>query len=223
MIKGDAVLISEMTPSRGEERSFNRWYEKDAMPGNLASIPGLLSAMRYKSKAGPHYLAIYELASRAVADSEEYRRRISSPDAAIGEMTDRLSGRTSYLATEASVAIQPDGRRNPLDARVILCMFFNVPMERAGAFDHWFDSEYAPILLECGDWLMARQLDVIDWDPEPYSHIILHYLHSEAALKSGAFSQAGEAEAYRRLAAEQWFTPLSVTYHRRKKRVFKTA
>ncbi len=66
MIKGKAVLFSEMTPPAGEERSYNTWYEKNYMPDNVAGIAGVLSAMRYKSKAGPHYLAIYELESEAV-------------------------------------------------------------------------------------------------------------------------------------------------------------
>jgi hypothetical protein len=124
-----------------------------------------------------------------------------------------VSGVTRYVAAEAAYTARDGTIWEMLDAAVVRCLFFNVPMERAGAFEDWFDREHAPMLRQCDGWLMTRRLDVVAWDPEPYSHLILHYLNHEAALTQAAAT--GRAAVF---AAEPWFTPLSVVYHRRGKR-----
>ena len=91
-----------------------------------------------------------------------------------------------------------------------------------GNFEDWYDSEQMPILLEDADWLMVRRLDIVQWDPEPHTHLILHYLNDERALVGEAIKRARATEWARRLAAETWFTPLPVTYHRRNKRFLKS-
>ena len=216
-MKGKAVLFSEATPPKGGDRAFNALCDNYYTPDQLNRVPGVLSAMRYKSKAGPHYLSVYELDSPDVLNSEEYRQQISNTDDETRAKLDSVSGFTRYVAAEASVIANEHARTEALDAKVVFCVFFNVPMERTGAFEDWFDSEHAPMLLQCEDWLMVRRLDVVAWEPEPYSHMILHYLNHEAALAQADATGRGGG-----FAAEPWFTPLTVAYHRRGKRFVKS-
>ncbi len=216
-MKGKAVLFSEMTPPAEAERAFTAWCDDHYTPDQVDRVPGILSAMHYKSMTGPHYLSIYELESAAALDGAEYRRHESAADHEIRQMFDAVSGVTRYVAAEAACTARDGAASEPLDAGVVNCVFFNVPMERAGAFEDWFDREHAPMLLECDDWLMTRRLDVVAWDPEPYSHMILHYLNHEAALAKANATGRG-----RSFAAEPWFTPLTVVYHRRRKRFVKS-
>ncbi len=209
-MKGKAVLFSEMTPPAEAERAFNAWCDDHYTPDQVDRVPGIVSAMRYGSKAGPHYLSIYEIESPAALEHAENRMIESAADR---EMLDAMSGVTRYVAAEAACTARDGAASQALDAEVVRCVFFNVPMERAGAFEDWFDREHAPMLPECDDWLMTRRLDVVAWDPEPYSHLILHYLNHEAALAQA--DATGRAAVF---AAEPWFTPLSVVYHRRGKR-----
>ncbi len=213
-MKGKAVLFSEMTPPAEAARAFNAWCDEHYTPDRVNCAPGSLSAMHYESKAGPHYLSICELESPAALDGAEYRSHEST---AAREMLDAVSGVTRYVAAEAACTARDGTIWEVLDAAVVRCLFFNVPMERAGAFEDWFDREYAPVLPECDDWLMTRRLDVVAWEPEPYSHMILHYLNHEAAL-----AQADAAGRGSGFAAEPWFTPLTVAYHRRGKRFVKS-
>ena len=73
--KGRAILFSEMTPPDGQEHNFNGWYDEHHTPSHVTGVPGFLSAMRYKSDSGPHYLAIYELDSPKALEHEEYKKR----------------------------------------------------------------------------------------------------------------------------------------------------
>lgn len=85
-------------------------------------------------------------------------------------------------------------------------------MESCAAFEQWFDAEHAPMVLECPGWAAARRLDVLDWEPDPASHMILHYLHDAGALQSDEAVAARATEQYNLLSAQPWFTPPAVTY-----------
>lgn len=221
-MKGKAVLFSEMTPPAEGARAFNAWRDDHYTPDRVNRVPGILSAMHYESKAGPHYLSICELESPAALDGAEYRMLEAAADQENRQMLDAVSGVTRYVAAEAACTARDGTIWEMLDAAVVRCLFFNVPMERAGAFADWFDRAYAPMLPECDDWLMTRRLDVVAWEPEPYSQMILHYLNHEAALDTAALARADAAGRGGGFAAEPWFTPLTVAYHRRGKRFLKT-
>ena len=219
-MKGDAVLFSEMTPPEGGEDAFNHWYDNHHTPSHVNGVPGFLSAMRYRSAAGAHYLAVYELAGVEVLDSEEYRARKLTPDGPTRDMLQSVSGFTRMIGAER-FSINRDDATDALDAPVIFCVFLSVPMERAGEYEDWFDTEHAPLLLGSAQWLMVRRFDVVAADPAPATHMFLHYLGDAAVLDSDTVRQARSTERYAKLAAEPWFQPLFVTYHRRNARFLK--
>lgn len=71
--EGRALLLVMMDVDPEHEAEFNRWYEREHIPERMA-IPGFLSARRYRAIEGePKYLALYELESPDVLDSEAYR------------------------------------------------------------------------------------------------------------------------------------------------------
>ena len=222
MVKGNTVLFSEMTPPDGAEDAFNDWYDGHHSPSHVQGVPGFISAMRYRSKLGPHYLAVYELTGPEALEHEEYKKRKLTPDDPTYEMLQSVSGFTRYIANEAFIGERDDTPVMPLDAPVVLCLLFTVPMEARGNFEEWYDTEHIPILLEDPDWLMVRRFDVIESDPEPHTHLMLHYLNHERALEGEAIKRARSTEWRARLAAEPWFAPMPVTYHRRNKRFLKS-
>ena len=221
-IKGNAVLFSEMTLPEGREDAVNDWFDNQHMPAVLAGVPGILSAMRYRSVDGPYYLSVYELDQPDTPDSAAFREHGPTPDAVAGAVLDSVSGFTRYTCAEVAFAARADQPAEPLDAAVVFCVFFTVPFEREAAFGDWLDSEHIPAVLECPDWLMARRFDVMDWDPERHTHMILHYLNNLSALDSEAIRAASASDRYMRLAAEPWFDPRRVTYHRRGRRFLKS-
>ena len=221
-LKGNAILFSEMTPPDGAEDAFNDWYDNHHTPNHVEGVPGFISAMRYRSPAGPHYLAVYELDGVDTLASEEYRSRKFTPDEPTRRMLEAVTGFTRFIAQEAFSHSRSENALAPLDAPAILCVFYSVPQEREGEFAEWFDREHAPILLTDPAWLMTRRLEIVDFDPERYTHLVLHYLADERALSGEIMARARATKWARKLMAEPWHRPHSVVYHRRGQRFIKT-
>ncbi len=221
--KGNTVLFSEMTPPDGGEDGFNDWYDTHHTPSHVEGVPGFLSAQRYRSPHGPHYLAAYELDSPATLEHEEYRKRKLTPDAATKAMLDNVSGFTRYIANEMSVQAKDGLDEDPIDAAVVIAVFFMAPPERWPEFVRWYETEHTPMLLRNPAWLMVRHLEIHDHDPDPYSHLMMHYVRDASVLDSAELACARKTPWRTKLAAEDWFTPLAVTYQKRGTRFLKHA
>ena len=69
---GLLLVMIDIEPEFEEE--FNRWYNEEHLPERLA-CPGFLSGRRFVSVEGaPKYLALYDLESPDVLQSEAYRK-----------------------------------------------------------------------------------------------------------------------------------------------------
>jgi hypothetical protein len=88
----NGFLLVLMQPPENIEEEFNAWYDSEHVPERLA-VPGVLTAIRFSSisAATPKYLAMYDLESESVLESDAYRRVAgdnSSP------WTRRVTGKT---------------------------------------------------------------------------------------------------------------------------------
>lgn len=76
-----ALLLVMMEPEPTFVPLLNRWYREEHFAERL-SIPGFLGGRRFEAVEGsPRYLALYDLESLDVLDSEAYRT-ISDPPSA---------------------------------------------------------------------------------------------------------------------------------------------
>jgi hypothetical protein len=74
---GLLLVMMEVQPEFEEE--FNRWYNEEHLPERL-NCPGFLSARRFRIVEGqPKYLALYDLESPDVLQSEAYLK-LRNPD-----------------------------------------------------------------------------------------------------------------------------------------------
>jgi hypothetical protein len=65
-------LVRAEFADHGEEDRWNRWYEAEHIP-ELMSVPGFLSATRFKELGHPHrYLAAYEISGPEVFTEPRY-------------------------------------------------------------------------------------------------------------------------------------------------------
>ena len=220
--KGNAVLFSEMTPPAGREDEFNDWYDSHHSPSHVQGVPGFISAMRYQAPTGPHFLAIYELTGPEALDHEEYKKRKLTPDNPTYQMLKSVSGFTRYIAKERFTLGGNDDPSEPLDSAVIFCALLTVPRGARVEFEDWFDEEHAPMLQQNAGWLFSRRLEIIEQDPEPRTHLIIHYLKDLQALDVPERAAASNTEWRNKLALENWFNPTVATYLRRNKRFLKS-
>lgn len=72
------LLLVGMTPAAAVETEFNAWYDTEHVPA-LARVPGVLSALRYRTAAGnPKYVALYHLTSPDVVETPEWKQASGS-------------------------------------------------------------------------------------------------------------------------------------------------
>ena len=77
--RGTGLLMVWCDVPADKEAEFNRWYNEEHLAERL-SVPGFLGAARYEAvKGGPKHLAVYELESPAVMESEAYKKVSSNP------------------------------------------------------------------------------------------------------------------------------------------------
>lgn len=77
--RGTGLLMVWIDMPAAMEDEFNRWYNEEHL-ADVLSLPGVLSAARYEAtRSGPKHLAIYELESPEVWDSDALKNRQHTP------------------------------------------------------------------------------------------------------------------------------------------------
>ena len=73
--KGTALMMVGADIPADKEDDFNRWYNEEHLK-ELVSVPGILNAARYEAvRSGPKHLAVYELESPAVIETDAFKNR----------------------------------------------------------------------------------------------------------------------------------------------------
>ena len=62
------------------------------------------------------------------------------------------------------------------------------------------------MLLKCPEWKAVRRFEITDGEPQPWTHLALHYLSDvEAALSSTEREAASNTDWRKKLMQEAWF------------------
>ena len=105
--KGKGLLLVMMDIDPEHEEEFNRWYNEEHVPERL-SIPGFISGRRFRAVEGsPKYLALYELESPEVLNTQAYRHWLGEGRT---EWTKRMSPRFKNFVRNVYVQIYPEER-----------------------------------------------------------------------------------------------------------------
>jgi hypothetical protein len=212
-LKGATVLFSEMSPDMDWEDDFNHWYDTHLIPVRMG-VPGFVSAQRYCDTDRPNYLGLFEITAPEVLESEEYEKVKSQPNAQTAWMLSNTLDYARYLGTEISDQMREGAGEDSLDAPVLYAVFFSVPDDRVEEFNKWYNEEHVPMLLKCPQWQRIRRFDVFEADPQPWTHMSLHYLTDIAALDSAERAAARDTDWYKKLSEESWFRSSYLIYDR---------
>ena len=212
-MKGATVLFSEMSPDIDWEDDFNHWYDTHLIPVRMG-VSGFVSAQRYCDTDRPNYLGLFEITAPEVLESEEYEKIKSQPNAQTAWMLAHSLDYARYLGTEISDQMRDGAEDTSLDAPILYAVFFSVPDDRADEFNKWYTEEHVPMLLKCPDWQRIRRFEIYDGEPQPWTHMALHYLTDITALDSEERSAARETDWYKKLSEESWFRSSYLIYER---------
>lgn len=73
------LLLFAMNVEPEFEAEFNEWYNKEHIP-NIAAVPGVLCARRFRATDSSHkYAALYHLESAGVVSSPEFKAAVQTP------------------------------------------------------------------------------------------------------------------------------------------------
>jgi hypothetical protein len=203
-MKAGTILFSEMTPPPELEEAFNAWYDDEHIPLRMA-VPGFLGAQRYCRKEDGKYLAVYDMESAAILGTAAYLEVKDNPSDLTRRMLSSVSGFSRYIGNHIGTQRRDDIDGDGMEAPVLYAVFFNVPEDRHGDFNEWYEVDHVPALLQSKDWLMCRRFAVTLGEPWDVTHLALHYLGSAAALDSEERKAARSTEWRARLAKEPWF------------------
>jgi hypothetical protein len=210
-MQGPMILFSEMAPDIDWEDRFNKWNDGHLIPARLAA-PGFAGARRYKHVERETYLAVYEAEDAAALKSEEFLAVEEYPTTETRWMMANITDYSSYFGNQISSQQRDDLDADPLDAPILYSVFFSVPDEKEDDFNAWYTEEHVPMLLKCGDWLMCRRFLIEDGEPQPWTHLALHYLNDMSAFDSPERDAARATDWFARLSEEQWFQGSTTVY-----------
>jgi hypothetical protein len=145
------LLVAMMNPP-ADESAFNAWYDEEHVPLRL-SVPGFLSGRRYRAAEadGPRYLALYDLESVGVLQTDAYQRLWREPS------TRERAMLASIPFTDRRVGeLVLDGAEWTRDApyQLVVCM-----TPRSGDevdFIDWYQQEHIAMLLAVPGWRRVR-------------------------------------------------------------------
>jgi hypothetical protein len=210
---GAAILFGEMSPGPDWEPRFNKWCDTQFIPSRLAA-PGFKAAQRYKGEERENQLVIFDLESDEALRTPQYLRLDEHRNPETKWILANIEDPTRYVGDRISDQRRNGLDRDPLDAPILFTVFFSVPDERAKEFNDWYTEEHVPLLLKNRHWLACLRYVITDGNPEPWTHLAVHYVGDASAFNAPERAAARDTPWRRKLAAEPWFQGRTLTYRR---------
>ena len=142
--KGTGLMIVWADIPAEMEDDFNRWYNEEHL-AELLSVPGVLSAARYEAtSSGPKHMAVYELESPAVVETEAFTSR---PRTEWGSRVSPSIIGTNFINNVYEM-IHPAGLNDDIAnsgmAPALQIGRMDVPAEQESSWNAWYSGVYVP-------------------------------------------------------------------------------
>ncbi len=166
--RGTGLLMVWVDVPADVEEEFNRWYNEEHIAERL-SVPGFLSAARYMAvSGGPKYLAMYELESPAVLESQAYKRVRDNPTEWTKRMSPGVVG-TNYVRNVYQQVFPARVSRAVAQADMAPALQIgrmDVPPEVEGDFNDWYNTIYVPNYEKVPGCIRARRYTAVSGKPK---------------------------------------------------------
>jgi len=178
------LLLAMLEPPEEMEEEFNEWYDTEHIPEREA-VPGILSAQRYVAhKGSPRYLALYDLESIGVLQSEAYRR-IGPGN--FSPWTRRILRNVRIFIRNVYDQTFPGQAQISKDANALVLWGNDIHVDKEKEFTRWFDTVCTPSLREIDGFINARRFLCVEGSP---NHLTLLEFKDIAIFEDEAFKKA---------------------------------
>jgi len=185
-----------MEPPEEMEEEFNEWYDTEHIPEREA-VPGILSAQRFVVNEGfPRYLALYDLESIDVLQSESYKR-IGGDH--LSPWTRRIIRSVQGLKRNVYKQTFPGAARISKEANALALWAYDIDAIEENELNQWYDKEWISHLKKTDGFLNIRRFISVEGFPK---HLTLldfkeiRFLKDEADQKALLFREAIKFEKY---------------------------
>ncbi len=174
--KGTGLMIVWADIPGEMEDDFNRWYNEEHL-AELLSVPGVLSAARYEAtSSGPKHMAVYELESPAVVETEAFTSR---PRTEWGSRVSPSIIGTNFMNNVYEM-IHPAGLTDDIAnsdmAAALQIGRMDVPPDQEAAWNDWYSGVYVPNYEKVPGCIRGRRWKAVQGAP---SYAVVYEFENE--------------------------------------------
>ena len=163
--KGTGLLIVWADIPSEKEDDFNSWYNEEHL-AELLSVPGVLSAARYEAtSSGPKHMAIYELESSAVVETDAFKSR---PRTEWGERVSPSIIGTNFMSNVYEM-IHPTALTEEIAnsgmSPALQIGRMDVPSETDAEWNEWYSTVYVPNYEKAPGCIRGRRYKAVKGSP----------------------------------------------------------
>jgi hypothetical protein len=163
--KGTGLLIVWADIPSEKEDDFNGWYNEEHL-AELLSVPGVLSAARYEAtSSGPKHMAIYELESSAVVETDAFKSR---PRTEWGERVSPSIIGTNFMNNVYEMihpsALTEDIANSGMSPALQIGRM-DVPSETDAEWNEWYSTVYVPNYEKAPGCIRGRRYKAVRGSP----------------------------------------------------------
>ena len=178
------LLLVMMEPPEEMEEEFNEWYDIEHIP-EREPIPGILSARRFVAHEGyPRYLAVYDLESIEILQSEAYKR-VGIDN--LSPWSRRILRYVRGFRRNVYQQIFPGQAQISKKANALMLWAYDIHEIKEKEFNQWYDTECIPHLKEIDEFIDARRFICVEGSPKL---LMLHEFKDIEFPKNEAYKKA---------------------------------
>ena len=163
--RGTGLMMVWCDVSAEAEEEFNHWYNTEHLQ-ELLSVPGVLNAARYEAtSSGPKHLAMYELESVAVVDTDAFKNRPPTPwgqKAGPRAVATTLINNVYQMIHPASLN---DELTNADMSPALQIGRMDVPAEADAEWNNWYSTVYVPNYEKVDGCIRGRRWKSVRGEP----------------------------------------------------------
>ena len=165
--KGTALMMVSADIPADQEEEFNRWYNEEHLK-DLLAVPGILDGARYEAtKSGPKHMAVYELESANVINTDAMKAL--RPFTEWGQrMAPSVIGSNYFNMVMEMIYPESltDEIANSGMAPVLQIGRMDVPAADEGEWNKWYSGVYVPNYEKCPGVIRGRRWKCVRGGPK---------------------------------------------------------
>jgi hypothetical protein len=164
--KGTGLMLVGADIPADKEADFNQWYQEEHLQ-ELMGVPGILNAARYEAtKSGPKHLAVYELESVDVVNTDAFKNR---PRTEWGQKVSPSLIGTNFFNLVLDM-IHPGALTDDIAgsdmANALQIGRMDVPAANDDDWNEWYSGVYVPNYEKCSGVIRGRRWRAVRGEPQ---------------------------------------------------------